>query len=148
MWYLPNVPANHGMLQRLRPQPMNKVQLASPALLALAPASTNTPNSKSQSQEDTELRTQSPHSERADSTHSDCVANEARSDVSSSNTLSRGISTANMSTNSSSPSKPSVSSVAFAEQLVTTRDDVFELFDKDGPSSSLYIYTANRVSSV
>ena len=40
------------------------------------------------------------------------------------------------------------SHVSVQEQIVTTRSDVFEIFDKDGPQSSLVVYVSRKSSNV
>lgn len=122
---------------------MNKVRL-SPALQALVPI-----NAKNHV-DDTELRTQSPHSERTDARSASVDEVSVGSQAGSSTAgLSRVTSGTNFTASAaSSPSKSSRTTQAVAEQVVTTRDDVFELFEKDGPGSSMYIFTPKRVNSV
>jgi hypothetical protein len=130
LWYLPNVPPNHGMLQRVRPEPMAKVQLGSPDLQALNP------------QRDLELRSQTSQNnlqgsrlDEADGLHSPTPSGADSS----------GATTPTGSAQSTPRGK--AVSAAFPEQLVTTRENVFELFDKDGSGSALYVYSAKRLAS-
>lgn len=109
LWYLPNVPPNHGMLQRLRPGPMNSVRIDSPGLLESAPCKPT-----NQTVEDTQSEQESP---------------STPSTPSSSKASSRQVA-------------PSL-----AEQLVTGREDTFELFDRDGPGSSISVYESKKEPS-
>lgn len=129
MWYLPNVPANHGMLQRLRPEPMSKVQIGSPTLRTGLPG------------QDTELRSQFFH----DGTEGSAV-DEATEGGGSSAVGSPMSSKTNSTLHTTSTAKSPKGALPIAEQLVTTREDVFELFDRDGPGSAVYVYSAKRLT--
>jgi hypothetical protein len=126
LWYLPNVPPNHGMLQRVRPEPMAKVQLGSPDLQALDP------------QKDLELRSQTSQNNVQGSVLDEADGRLDSPTLSGANTPSGSA--------QSTPRGKTVAA-AFPEQLVTTRNDVFELFDKDGSGSALYVYSAKRLAS-
>lgn len=99
LWYLPNVPPNHGMLQRLRPEPMNSVRVGSPELVEHAPCEITGTTEPAQESSPT------PSISKASS--------------------------------SQLPAAP-------AEQLVTSREDTFELFDRDGPGSAIHVYEAKK----
>jgi hypothetical protein len=111
------------MLQRLRPEPMSRVQLGSAALQGLQALPT------SASQQSLSAGSESGASEggAADSSQTSAAGSAQGS--------------------AWSPKSSVKSSVSFAEQLVTSRDDVFELFDKDGPGSALYVYSSKRLAS-
>jgi hypothetical protein len=130
LWYLPNVPPNHGMLQRVRPEPMAKVQLGSSGLQALDP------------QKDLELRSQTSQNNLQSSALDEA---DGLNSPTPSGADSSGATTPTGSAQSTPRGK--AVAVAFPEQLVTTRDDVFELFDKDGSGSALYVYSAKQLAS-
>ena len=134
LWYLPEVPANHGMLDDLQPMPLNTVPLH-PSLreldLAEVLGAPDDSTQKLHSEPHAEVESALDH----DSTLSPLYAQVPRSiaTTASDDGLSRRHN-----------EKPTPSSTSPAQRLLLDRSDTFEIFEKPSGLSTIVVFSKEK----